>query len=93
MRDIEGIGVDDAVKRSFRGIVFFDNFRTSTDFIDKLDGRDKEVEVYPVSKILQCCLLEKRGIIPRHSGIEKILSIAKLMKRGISAPFVLIKVI
>ena len=39
--------------------------------------------VYPVSKVLQCLILEKRGIIPRCSRIDKILDIANLMKRGI----------
>ena len=45
MSDIERISVEYALKRSFGFIVFFDNFRTSTDFVDELDGRDKKVEV------------------------------------------------
>ena len=32
---------------------------------------------------MQYFILEERGIIPRHSGIEEILNIANLMKRGI----------
>ena len=37
----------------------------------------------PLSKVLQYFILEKRGIIPRHSENEKILDIVKLVKRGI----------
>ena len=49
-----------------------------------LDLRSLEEQIlYPVSKVLQCLILEKRGIIPRCSGIDKILDIANLMKRGI----------
>ena len=40
---------------------------------------EKKYVLYPVSKVLQCLTLEKRGIIPRCSRM-----IVNLMKRGIS---------
>ena len=45
--------------------------------------------LYRVSKDLQYSIPEKRGIIPRFSGIDTFFNVAKLLKRGIGLNIVI----
>ena len=60
-------------------------FQNDENFLNVTHHFPETLRIYPISKILQCCNLEKWGIIHCCSKPKKILDIANLMKRGIEA--------